>query len=121
MAVLMKRLIRIINNRPMLAAVALVGVAATAGAQEAATAPAATAADAMTKIGDMQIVANTVWTLIAGMLVFWMNAGFATLEAGLCRRKNAVHILAKNFIVFAVASIAFCAAGMGMMFGKSVI
>ncbi|HSH94984.1 MAG TPA: hypothetical protein VK968_12615, partial [Roseimicrobium sp.] len=37
-------------------------------------------------VGDMQKVANTVWTLICGMLVFWMNAGFATLEAGLCRR-----------------------------------
>src|SRR5438552_2152793 len=34
-------------------------------------------------VGDMQKMANTVWTLIAGMLVFWMNAGFATLEAGL--------------------------------------
>jgi Amt family ammonium transporter len=55
------------------------------------------------------------------MLVFWMNAGFATLEAGLCRRKNAVHILAKNFIVFAVSSIAFWVAGFGMMFGGSII
>lgn len=72
-------------------------------------------------VGDMQKVANTVWTLICGMLVFWMNAGFASLEAGLCRRKNAVHILAKNFIVFAVSSIAYWAAGFGMMFGKSVI
>lgn len=63
------------------------------------------------------LVANTVWTLIAGMLVFWMNAGFACLETGLCRRKNAVHILAKNFIVFAVSSIAFWVIGMGLMFG----
>jgi Amt family ammonium transporter len=70
-------------------------------------------------VGDKQKVANTVWTLIAGMLVFWMNAGFATLEAGLCRRKNSVHILAKNFIVFAVSSIAYWAAGFGMMFGAS--
>lgn len=62
-------------------------------------------------------VANTVWTLIAGMLVFWMNAGFACLETGLCRRKNAVHILAKNFIVFAVSSIAFWVVGFGLMFG----
>jgi Amt family ammonium transporter len=72
-------------------------------------------------VGDMQKVANTVWTLICGMLVFWMNAGFASLEAGLCRRKNAVHILAKNFIVFAVSSIAYWAAGFGMMFGASVV
>lgn len=76
-----------------------------------------TLADAMTRIADTGIVANTVWTLIAGMLVFWMNAGFACLETGLCRRKNAAHILAKNFIVFAVASIAYWAIGFGMMFG----
>ena len=70
-----------------------------------------------TKVSDIQFVANTVWTLIAGMLVFWMNAGFATLEAGLCRRKNAVNILAKNFVVFAISSIAFWVIGFGMMFG----
>src|SRR5688572_3622504 len=107
------------------AAVALVPVLGFA--QDAAPAPAAaptpppTVQDAMTKISEGSVIANTVWTLIAGMLVFWMNAGFATLEAGLCRRKNAVHILAKNFIVFAVASIAFWVIGFGMMFGKSVI
>lgn len=83
--------------------------------------PEPTLADVMTKITDVQFVANTVWTLIAGILVFFMNAGFATLEAGLCRRKNAVHILAKNFIVFAVASVAFYVAGFGMMFGKSML
>ena len=83
--------------------------------------PAPTVAEQMKVIAEPPGVANTVWTLIAGMLVFWMNAGFATLEAGLCRRKNAVHILAKNFIVFGVASIAYWAAGFGMMFGKSVV
>jgi Amt family ammonium transporter len=117
------------------AALALaVAVPAVCMAQDATTAPAAIAEvaaeavtppptidDAITKIADLQIVANTVWTLIAGMLVFFMNAGFATLEAGLCRRKNAVHILAKNFIVFAVSSVAFWALGFGMMFGASVI
>jgi Amt family ammonium transporter len=98
--------------------------ATTMAADAVAAAPAdpvPTLADALTKADGLQATANTVWTLICGMLVFWMNAGFATLEAGLCRRKNAVHILAKNFIVFAVASIAFYFAGFGMMFGKSVI
>lgn len=105
-------------------ALTLLALPALALAQEAAPAAAEappTVADAMTKIGDMQMIANTVWTLIAGMLVFWMNAGFASLEAGLCRRKNAVHILAKNFIVFAVSSIAFWVLGFGLMFGASII
>jgi len=60
---------------------------------------------------------DTMWTLIAGMLVFFMNLGFATVESGLCRAKNTATILAKNFIVFAASSIAFLVLGWGLMFG----
>lgn len=90
---------------------------AAAAAPAAEAAKPATLGDAMSKIDNMSLIANTVWTLIGGMLVFWMNAGFATLEAGLCRRKNAVNILAKNFIVFAISSIAFWVVGFAFMFG----
>jgi Amt family ammonium transporter len=51
------------------------------------------------------------------MLVFWMNAGFALVESGLCRAKNATNILAKNFIVFAASTLSFWAIGWGLMFG----
>lgn len=61
---------------------------------------------------------DTMWVLVAGFLVFFMNAGFAFVEAGFCRAKNVVNILAKNFIVFALAAIAFWAIGYGLMFGK---
>jgi len=88
---------------------------ALALAEEPAAAP--TLADALGKIDSAALIANTVWTLIAGMLVFFMNAGFAMLETGLCRRKNAVNILAKNFIVFAISSIAFWMIGFALMFG----
>lgn len=64
-----------------------------------------------------QVALDTVWVMVAAFLVFFMNAGFAMLEAGLCRAKNAVNILAKNFIVFAVATLAFWAVGFGLMFG----
>ncbi|HCU25416.1 MAG TPA: ammonia permease [Deltaproteobacteria bacterium] len=67
--------------------------------------------------GELKVMVDTVWTLIAGMLVFWMNAGFALVESGLCQSKNSVNILAKNFIVFAISSIAFYVIGWGMMFG----
>ena len=60
---------------------------------------------------------DTMWTLIAGMLVFFMNLGFATVESGLCRAKNTATILAKNFIVFAASSLAFLVLGWGLMFG----
>lgn len=69
------------------------------------------------QVANMKIAMDTIWTLITAMLVFWMNAGFASLEAGLCRSKNAVNILAKNFIVFAVSSVAFYLVGWGFMFG----
>jgi Amt family ammonium transporter len=65
----------------------------------------------------LRIGVDTVWVLIAGMLVFWMNAGFALVESGLCRAKNCTNILAKNFIVFAASTISFWVIGWGLMFG----
>ncbi|MDD4017832.1 MAG: ammonium transporter [Kiritimatiellae bacterium] len=71
----------------------------------------------LTGMSDMRIAVDTVWVIVAGMLVFWMNAGFALVESGLCRAKNCVNILAKNFIVFALATLSFWALGWGLMFG----
>jgi Amt family ammonium transporter len=67
---------------------------------------------------ETKVVLDTLWVLITAFLVFWMNAGFAMLESGLCQAKNAVNILAKNFIVFAASSIAFWVIGFGLMFGN---
>lgn len=66
---------------------------------------------------DTKVALDTLWVLMTAMLVFFMNAGFATLETGLCRAKNAVNILAKNLIVFSISSIAFWAIGFAIMFG----
>jgi len=68
-------------------------------------------------VGEFKVIADTVWTMIAGFLVFFMNLGFAMLEAGLQRSKNAVNILMKNFVVFSVSSISFFIIGWGIMFG----
>lgn len=65
---------------------------------------------------EFKVAIDTVWTLVAGFLVFWMNAGFGLVEAGLCRKKNATTILAKNFIVFAISTLAYWAIGFGLMF-----
>jgi Amt family ammonium transporter len=67
---------------------------------------------------ETKVMLDTLWVLIAGFLVFFMNAGFALVESGLCRAKNAVNILAKNFIVFAASSLAFWAIGFAIMFGN---
>jgi len=64
-----------------------------------------------------KVMIDTMWTLVAGMLVFFMNLGFGMVESGLCRAKNCVNILAKNFVVFGVSSLAFLILGWGLMFG----
>jgi len=66
---------------------------------------------------ELKVALDTVWTLLTAFLVFFMNLGFALVESGLCRAKNTVNILAKNYIVFAVSSVAFLLIGFGLMFG----
>src|ERR1700694_2192732 len=66
---------------------------------------------------DLLIAANTVWVVIAAVLVMFMQAGFAFLEAGLTRMKNAAHIAGKNGLIFGVCSIVYLAVGFGLAFG----
>lgn len=65
---------------------------------------------------DFSIV-DTLWVFLSAILVFFMNLGFASVEAGFARAKNTVNILSKNFIVFAVSSLGFLLLGWGIMFG----
>jgi ammonium transporter, Amt family len=67
-------------------------------------------------VAELKVGMDTMWVMIAGMLVFFMNAGFCMLETGFCRQKNAVNVLAKNLIVFALSTIAFWSIGFGLMF-----
>lgn len=62
---------------------------------------------------------DALWTVVAAILVFWMQAGFALLEAGFTRAKNVVNILMKNLMDFSLGSIVFWAVGFGLMFGRS--
>ncbi len=64
-------------------------------------------------------VLDTVFIFFCAVLVIFMNAGFGMLETGFCRQKNAVNILSKNLIVFAVAAIAYWAIGFAFMYGSS--
>ncbi len=66
---------------------------------------------------DMKVALDTIWVLVTGMLVFFMNLGFACVEAGFQQSKNAVNILSKNFVVFAASTVAFWFIGYGLMFG----
>jgi Amt family ammonium transporter len=62
---------------------------------------------------------NTSWVLITAFLVFFMQAGFAFVEAGLTRAKNTTNILMKNLMDFVMATLAFWAIGFGLMYGQS--
>ncbi|HPJ34677.1 MAG TPA: ammonium transporter [Spirochaetota bacterium] len=78
-------------------------------------------AEAVTK-ADLESVTtniNIVWTIVAAILVFWMQAGFAMVEAGFTRAKNAVNIIMKNLMDFSIGSLAFFMVGFGIMFGAT--
>jgi len=81
------------------------------------TASAAFADDAEPSASDVQLNLNIVWTCVAAFLVFFMQAGFAMVEAGFTRAKNAVNILMKNLMDFSVGTVAFFLVGFALMFG----
>ncbi|MBM7631420.1 ammonium transporter [Geomicrobium sediminis] len=65
------------------------------------------------------VAVDTMWVMIATFLVFFMHAGFAMLETGFSRSKNAVNILMKNLLTMATAVIAFYVVGFAFMFGDT--
>lgn len=81
--------------------------------------PAPTIASNKAAIDLVQTHANYLWTLIAACLVFFMQAGFALVESGFTRAKNAVNIMMKNLMDFSLGSIVFWAVGFGLMFGAT--
>lgn len=70
---------------------------------------------------NLYLLLLNIWMLIAGFLVFFMNAGFAMVEAGFCRRNNAINVLAKNLIVFCISALAYWILGFGLMFGNTTV
>jgi ammonium transporter, Amt family len=60
---------------------------------------------------------NLVWTLITGFIVMFMQAGFALVETGLCRAKNAAHVMSTNFLIYGLGMLGFWICGFGLMFG----
>ena len=60
---------------------------------------------------------DTIWVLVAAFLVFFMQPGFAMLEAGFTRAKNTGNILMKNLMDFCIASLGYWAVGFALMYG----
>jgi len=73
--------------------------------------------DTIYTITDLALSLDTVWMLLAAMLVFFMQPGFALVEAGFTRTKNTANILMKNLLDFSLGSLLFWAVGFGIMFG----
>jgi len=70
-----------------------------------------------TGAADLVTAINIVWTLLTGFLVMFMQAGFALLETGLCRKKNAANVMAMNFLVYGIGIIGFWSIGFGLQMG----
>ncbi len=68
-------------------------------------------------VGHNRAAINFMWTLITGFLVMFMQAGFALVEAGLCRAKNAGHTMAMNFMIYPMGMLGFYLCGFAFMFG----
>ncbi len=68
-------------------------------------------------VGHNKISINIMWTLITGFLVMFMQAGFAMVETGFCRAKNAAHTMLMNMMVYAIGMLGFWVMGFALMFG----
>jgi Amt family ammonium transporter len=81
------------------------------------TTGAVTPAQVADQAGHNRIAINIVWTLITGFLVMFMQAGFALVETGFCRKKNAAHVMMTNFMIYGIGVIGYCLVGYALMFG----
>src|SRR6267154_5827034 len=83
----------------------------------AATAGKPTLEEVGAQAGKNKISINIVWTLITGFLVMFMQAGFALVETGMCRAKNASHTFAMNFMIYPLGMLGYYVCGFAFMFG----
>ncbi|GAB2986986.1 ammonium transporter [Mucilaginibacter puniceus] len=71
-------------------------------------------------VGHNKIAINIMWTLLAGFLVMFMQAGFALVETGFTQKKNVAHTMGMNFMVYAVGMFGFWVCGFAFMFGGAL-
>src|SRR3954463_4398054 len=70
--------------------------------------------------GHNKVAINIMWTLLAGFLVMFMQAGFALVETGFTQKKNVAHTMGMNFLVYALGMIGFWICGFAIMFGGAL-
>src|SRR5512140_1898657 len=100
-----------------LAVPAMLAAQATGAAPAASPSTATVAKNALDAATANTVAINFVWTLIAGFLVMFMQAGFALVETGFTRAKNAAHTMTMNFMVYAIGMLAYWAVGFAIQGG----
>jgi Amt family ammonium transporter len=73
--------------------------------------------EVMATVGHNKIAINIVWTLLTGFLVMFMQAGFAMVETGFCRAKNAAHTMSMNFMVYPIGMLGYWICGFALQMG----
>ena len=76
-----------------------------------------TIGEVIQNVAHNKISINVMWTLVAAFLVMFMQAGFALVETGLCRAKNAAHVMSMNFLIYPLGMLGFWICGFALMFG----
>ncbi|MDP4153123.1 MAG: ammonium transporter [Bacillota bacterium] len=101
------------------AGVAMAAGADPTGASYATSTGQETISDVAVAASKAQYSANFVWVMITGFMVFFFQCGFAMVETGFCRAKNAAHTMTMNFMVFLVGAIGYFLVGFALQFGGS--
>jgi ammonium transporter, Amt family len=73
--------------------------------------------EVMETVGHNKIAINFVWTLLAGFLVMFMQAGFAMVETGFTRAKNAAHTMSMNFMIYPIGMLGYWVCGYALQMG----
>jgi Amt family ammonium transporter len=76
-----------------------------------------TLVEVMDTVGHNKVAINIVWTLVTGFLVMFMQAGFAMVETGFCRAKNAAHTMSMNFMVYPIGMLGYWICGFALQMG----
>lgn len=103
--------------RLLLLIIFIFGILIITGSESGVLASEATVEGNAKILAEKTVALDTVWTLLAAVLVMFMQAGFAMLEAGFTRAKNACNVVMKNLMDFSFGSIAYWIVGFGIMFG----
>ena len=122
-----KRLVAVTGLSMVILVGGLAGVAAADGDPNGANTPAAAVApdnpqpmDTLTaQVAKHETAINLTWLMVGGVLVLFMQAGFALVETGFTRAKNGAHTMMMNLVIFAIGAVGWFVCGFAFMFGST--